>query len=83
MNDGWILQFYTIRPDVTFELTNSENILKSLIYVMDAVNIFKTGVTLELHCLIKQDNYLIRDMTTFDPFLSHELTIKYVLKLWF
>ena len=56
--------------------------LKSLIYVNDAVKlIFETTITLVLHCLIKHENYLIRDMTTFDPFLSHELTKKYVLKL--
>ena len=42
MDDGWILQFYTIRPEVTFELflrleLTMKIFLNSLIYVMDAV----------------------------------------------
>ena len=42
MDDGWILQFYTIRPDLTFEFflgleLTMKIFLKSLIYVMDAV----------------------------------------------
>jgi hypothetical protein len=42
MDDGWILQFHTIRPDVTFQLflrleLTLKIFLKSLIYVMDVV----------------------------------------------